>query len=822
MILVQRARRLGQALSRRRPWRSARQSSAGAGDTHGETAVGEVLDGGEPARGAGASDGKGTSGAGSGRRRDESGAERPGNEISDAGKAERPGDEIPSRIGPGRPGDEIPDTTGPGRSPDELLYRTGSGRPGEKIPDTTAFGEPGDEIPGGVRSSEPGGRDTDRGPHRIGADKSETDGIRANGTRTDATSTDGTPTDGARTNATPTNGTPTDRTRARGSRRWGGLVEGAGRAILLPFRLALLQGDADPPPASRRLTFAVPRWLGALVPFRTYNVTQVADVVLAFVMYGLTISMMLDWNLRAAVAYDLTRTVPGPVPLIFPYLAALGVSAPIALRDRWPLAAWRVALVMLPVVIWVASRLEMGSPPYPIPAIIMYLMVLYSVAVRCDRRITLAVWIITVLILWIVHPNSMPLSTVVVSVAVLFGYNVRVRRTATDRLVQEELRTQQAESAQAVLAERARIARELHDVVAHHMSVIAIQAEAVPLKAAGDPAQLEAGLAEIRGLSLEAIAELRQVLGVLRDHEGRTDTAPQPGLDRIDELVTNARAAGLSVLVERSGSLDGLPPAVGLSAYRIVQESLSNAMRHAPGATVTVDITRKENELRLHITNGPATNQPVPSTGTGRRPTPTGTGPGATPTRAGRASTSSGTGRATGSAGTGRTGGPSGGGQVGGYSSGGRTSGPSSGEGRIGDPSSGGRIGEFSSSGRAGDPSTGGRVGDSSGGGRGGDSLASGWGAGSVGAGRAGSAVGGGRSGDSLAARREAGSAGVGGFISHGRAAGASGVGHGSGQGLVGMRERAALLGGTLDAGPAADGGFEVRATLPITERESS
>ncbi|MEV0994139.1 histidine kinase [Nonomuraea sp. NPDC050202] len=450
----------------------------------------------------------------------------------------------------------------------------------------------------------------------------------------------------------------------------------AGRAAAGPFALALFQGDADPPSGARRLRLMVPRWLEALVPYRSWDLVQVADLLLALVLYGITISTTLEWNQAAARAHIANPAIHGPVPLIFPYLAAIGVALPVALRDRWPLAAWRVAAVLAPVIIWMTITVGQGEPPYIITAIIMYLLVLYSVAVRCDRQITGGVWATTVLGLWIVHPDSMFLATIIASVAVLFGYNVRVRRTATARLVEEERRTRQAEGAQAVLEERARIARELHDVVAHHMSVIAIQAEAVPLKAAGDVAQLEAGLAEIRGLSLEAIAELRQVLGVLRDPQGRTDTAPQPGLDRIDELVSNARAAGLAVLVKRSGALDGLPQALELSAYRIVQESLSNVMRHAPGVTVAVEIARRGDELRLRIAND-----------AGAEPGPAG----------------------------GPTGGPAGG--------------------------------------------------------------------------------------------PEGGSAG--------------GPARGAGQGLVGMRERAALLGGTLDAGPVAGGGFEVLATLPIAERES-
>ncbi|MFI9841440.1 sensor histidine kinase [Nonomuraea sp. NPDC051941] len=387
----------------------------------------------------------------------------------------------------------------------------------------------------------------------------------------------------------------------------GRLGTSAGRAVWAvsgAVGLAFFQGDADPPPKVRRLAFGVPQRLRLLVPFTVISLVQVAELILALLLYRQTQSTVWSWNIGPQIG----PYRQGPIWEGFVYLTAVAVALPIALRDRWPLAAWRVSFALMPVAVGVTRTIGFphGEMPYMTWLIVSYLLVLYSVAVRCDRRITVAVWVVTFLATWIIDPNSMPVAMVVVSVAVLFGYNVRVRRSATAKLKTEERRTRQAESAQAVLAERARIARELHDVVAHHMSVIAIQAEAVPLKARGDPAQLEAGLAEIRGLSLEAIAELRQVLGVLRDQDGRVDTAPQPGLDRLDELVSNARAARLTVLVKRAGPLDRLPPAVGLSAYRIVQESLSNAMRHAPGSTVALDVAHRRGELRLRVANGPS------------------------------------------------------------------------------------------------------------------------------------------------------------------------------------------------------------------------
>ena len=121
-------------------------------------------------------------------------------------------------------------------------------------------------------------------------------------------------------------------------------------------------------------------------------------------------------------------------------------------------------------------------------------------------------------------------------------------------------------------------------MVAHHMSVIAIQAEAAPYKTADPPPELVESFGEIRASALAGLAELRRVLGVLRT--GGQDTTPQPGLADLDALLDSARSGGVSVTVTRSGNPVTLPEGVDLSAYRIVQEALSNAMRHAPGSHV--------------------------------------------------------------------------------------------------------------------------------------------------------------------------------------------------------------------------------------------
>ncbi len=148
-------------------------------------------------------------------------------------------------------------------------------------------------------------------------------------------------------------------------------------------------------------------------------------------------------------------------------------------------------------------------------------------------------------------------------------------------------------------------------MVAHHMSVIAIQAEAAPYKTADPPPELVESFGEIRASALAGLAELRRVLGVLRT-DGQ-ETAPQPGLADLDALLDSARSGGVSVTVTRSGNPVPLPEGVDLSAYRIVQEALSNAMRHAPGSHVQVHVAYRPDGLALEVRNDAAPRRVVPS-----------------------------------------------------------------------------------------------------------------------------------------------------------------------------------------------------------------
>jgi signal transduction histidine kinase len=169
--------------------------------------------------------------------------------------------------------------------------------------------------------------------------------------------------------------------------------------------------------------------------------------------------------------------------------------------------------------------------------------------------------------------------------------------------------------------ERARIARELHDVVAHHISMIAVQAETARLTTPGMPAAGAQRLSEIGDTARAGLTEMRRLLGVLREDAQAElpDRHPQPGLAQLPRLVDEARessGAGYRLII--SGSPVTVDPGVGLAAFRIVQEALTNALRHAPGAAVDVEVHYGHGELRLRIRdNGPGLERTAPAGGHG-------------------------------------------------------------------------------------------------------------------------------------------------------------------------------------------------------------
>ena len=204
-------------------------------------------------------------------------------------------------------------------------------------------------------------------------------------------------------------------------------------------------------------------------------------------------------------------------------------------------------------------------------------------------------------------------------VAAIGGIAVQARREAQENRAARQVISDTL-SEHTARGERARVARELHDIVAHHISMVAVQAEAARFAVPGLPVAGAQRLSAIGDTARAALVEMRQLLGVLREGAGIEvgDRRPQPGLEQVTELVDEARQSSASPtrLILRGAPI-ALDPNVELVAYRIVQEALSNARRHAPGAAVDVELAYTDTELRLRVRdNGPGPN-PIPLGGHG-------------------------------------------------------------------------------------------------------------------------------------------------------------------------------------------------------------
>ncbi len=198
------------------------------------------------------------------------------------------------------------------------------------------------------------------------------------------------------------------------------------------------------------------------------------------------------------------------------------------------------------------------------------------------------------------------------------GRWMRHRRRETEHLQARAARTEQEiadQAARAVADERARIARELHDLVAHSMGVIVIQAQAGQRAVDVEPDTARAALAAIESSGRQGLAEMRRLLGLLTSRDDGS-TTPQPSLRGLDELVSQVRSAGVPVELETVGDLTGLPAGVDLAAYRIVQEALTNVLKHAGPATARVHVRRTGGVLEVEICDdGSGARDPRPGHG---------------------------------------------------------------------------------------------------------------------------------------------------------------------------------------------------------------
>ncbi|MGO4630269.1 sensor histidine kinase [Streptomyces sp. 2RAF24] len=302
---------------------------------------------------------------------------------------------------------------------------------------------------------------------------------------------------------------------------------------------------------------------------------------------------------------------------------ATAQTAPLLLAVTRPLQAWWViftADVFGGFVLLAADGVDGRPWPWTPMVVVGYLALMLALGLRESRRALIGVWLMTgaaatVFELFSPHrAGGITLLLFVLSgVVLLITATLRGRGDAERRLVEQETISEAERARRTLLEERARIARELHDVVAHHMSVITVQADSAPYRIPGLPDAAREEFTSIAAGARESLAEMRRLLVVLRSEGAEGERAPQPGLDRVQQLVEATVRAGVPAELSLAADLDGVPQAVDLSAYRIVQEALSNIVRHAPGAATRVSVRPDGTGwLNVLVVNGPAAEKGSP------------------------------------------------------------------------------------------------------------------------------------------------------------------------------------------------------------------
>ncbi|MBP0451760.1 sensor histidine kinase [Kitasatospora sp. RG8] len=295
---------------------------------------------------------------------------------------------------------------------------------------------------------------------------------------------------------------------------------------------------------------------------------------------------------------------------------AVAQTVPLLLAVSRPLPAWWIiggAELLTSLLILTTGRETSSVWPWPATSLVGYLFLMLPLALREPRRTLVSVWLVT-------GATSLLLSAIAGSrfggdntlllaalsgVVLVLGGALRERAEAQRLLAEQEHISEAERERRTLLEERARIARELHDVVAHHMSVIAVQAASAPYRIPEVPAAAAEEFSAVAGTARESLAEMRRLLGVLRSEESAAEKAPQPGVGQLAQLVETVGRAGVPAELVTPPQLAGtLPPAVDLSVYRIVQEALANVVRHAPGAQTWVSLAVDDQGLKVTVVNG--------------------------------------------------------------------------------------------------------------------------------------------------------------------------------------------------------------------------
>jgi signal transduction histidine kinase len=281
-------------------------------------------------------------------------------------------------------------------------------------------------------------------------------------------------------------------------------------------------------------------------------------------------------------------------------LGLLATAAALVVRHRWPLP-------VLAVILGIAVAVDYG-PVTTIPL----LLAVFTVAESADRTTVVVAAVITAVALSVapwVHGDTLAAGGIIsrfvaVGLAVAVGLWLRARAdyvTGLQERAERLEREQQLMAQHSVAEERLRIARELHDVVAHNVSLMVVQAQALAATGGGDHEQ-QTALARVADLGREALSEMHRMLGVLRvQNAGAPEREPNPGVRDLERLIGRTREAGLDASLVIEGPVRELPPGVDLSVYRIVQEALTNVVRHAAAQHAVVTLAYSPDALGVTV-----------------------------------------------------------------------------------------------------------------------------------------------------------------------------------------------------------------------------
>jgi signal transduction histidine kinase len=284
---------------------------------------------------------------------------------------------------------------------------------------------------------------------------------------------------------------------------------------------------------------------------------------------------------------------------------------PLTIYRRVPTVAWSTELAAVLVTALITKPVSSAEPwPWAVTSIAALAALAAVVAAHGHRRLStvmVGVLIALTVVLGFVPRDSNWaagwLAIAACGLAVFVGDYVHGRQQIVEELAEERHTSAVERELRSVVEERARIARELHDVVAHHMSMITVQAETARYRHKDLPPEAVRELTEIAQVARSSLSELRGLLSALRDEGADPNRTPQPTLADLPALADRITASGTPVKLTVSTDTAPLPQVVQLAVYRIVQEGLSNVVRHAPGAPTRVSITREANTLHIEVTN---------------------------------------------------------------------------------------------------------------------------------------------------------------------------------------------------------------------------